>query len=223
MNIEFTSRPRTKLYLITPPHIEDPLLFRDNLLEFISADDVACLQIRMKTLSGDFDKQATYSVANALLEPLKQREIDVIINDCPETADELGADGVHVGLEDPSVKEARRILGEGKIVGATCKQSRHIGMEAGEAGADYVAFGSFFSSNTKTNTTPASIEILTWWQEIMELPCVAIGGITSTNARPLVEAGADFIATSGGVWNHPVGPAQAIKEFNILFDELYKS
>lgn len=223
MKNETTERPRTKLYLITPPQIEDTGLFRDNLLEFISSDDVACLQIRMKTTSGKFDKQSTYSVSEVLLEPLQQREIDVIINDCPETAHKLGADGVHVGLEDTSVKDARKILGEGKIVGATCKQSRHLAMEAGEAGADYVAFGSFYASTTKTNTTVANKDILSWWQAIMELPCVAIGGITPSNARPLVKAGADFIATSASVWNHPIGPAQAIKEFNILFDELYKS
>ena len=223
MTFDINSRPRTKLYLITPPQIADPIMFRDQLLEFLNPDEVACLQIRMKTSSGEFDRKSTHAVAEALLGPLKELEIDLIINDCPETAKELGADGVHVGLEDTTVKDARNILGEGKIVGATCKQSRHIAMEAGEAGADYVAFGSFYSSSTKTDTTPASIEILSWWQALMELPCIAIGGVAPDNAAPLVRAGADFIAASASIWNHPQGPAFSVKEFNNLFDELYES
>lgn len=198
-------------------------MFGDQLLEFLNPDEVACLQIRMKMSSGRFDKKSTHSVAEALLEPLKELEVDLIINDCPETAKELGADGVHVGLEDATVKDARSIVGEEKIVGATCKHSRHIAMEAGEAGADYVAFGSFYSSTTKTDTTPANVEILSWWQALMELPCIAVGGVTPENAAPLVKAGADFIATSASIWNHPKGPAFAVKEFNNLFDELYES
>lgn len=223
MTLDTNFRPRTKLYLITPAQIADPIGFRDQLLEFLNPDEVACLQIRMKTSSGDFDKKSTHSVAEALHQPLTELEIDLIINDCPETAKEIGADGVHVGLEDATVKDARSIVGEGKIVGATCKQSRHIAMEAGEAGADYVAFGSFYSSSTKSDTTPADIEILSWWQALMELPCIAIGGVTPENAAPLVRAGADFIAASASIWNHPKGPAFAVKEFNNLFDELYES
>ena len=223
MTLAPLERPRTKLYLITPPKIDDPLLFRDHLLEFINPNDVACLQIRLKTPNGEFDRKSTLSVAEVLIDPLKQREIDLIINDCPVTARDIDADGVHVGLKDSPVKEARKIVGQEKILGATCKQSRHYAMEAGEAGADYVAFGSFYVSETKTDATPANIEILSWWQEIMELPCVAIGGITPANAMPLVKAGADFIAASASVWNHARGPAHAIKEFNILFDELYKA
>lgn len=223
MTIETIPRPRTKLYLITPPRIEDPDSFREELLAYIKPSDVACIQIRLKTPDGDFDKKSTIAVARAIMVPLQEREIDVIINDCPQTAKELEADGVHVGLNDTSVIEARNILGDGKIVGATCKQSRHIAMEAGENGADYVAFGSFYTSTTKSNTTPANIEILSWWQEIMELPCVAIGGITPDNASALVTAGADFIAVSASIWEHPQNPATAIKEFNKLFDDLYKS
>ena len=223
MTFDTNSRPRTKLYLITPPQIADPLMFRDQLLEFLNPDDVACLQIRLKTSTGKFDKKSTHTVAEALHVPLKQLEIDLIINDCPETAKELGADGVHVGLDDAPVKDARSIVGEGKIVGATCKQSRHLAMEAGEAGADYVAFGSFYSSTTKTDATPANVEILSWWQALMELPCIAIGGVKPENAAPLVRAGADFIAASASVWNHPKGPAFAVKQFNNLFDELYES
>jgi thiamine-phosphate pyrophosphorylase len=117
-----------------------------------------------------------------------------------------------------SYAEARRIVGDDRIVGVTCKASRHLAMEAAEAGADYVAFGAFFTSTTKHVTVPASLDILDWWREIMTVPSVAIGGITADNCRPLVEAGADFLAVSNGVWGHPDGPAEAVRRFNAVFD-----
>ena len=210
-------RPRTRLYLITPPAIADIDAFSGALFAALDAGDVACLQIRLK--AGErVDEAATRALASAIMAPVQARDVAVIINDSPQLALELGADGVHVGLDDMPVGEARAMLGPDAIVGATCKASRHHAMLAGEDGADYVAFGSFHPTTTKTDATPADPDILTWWQETMELPCVAIGGITVEHAPALVRAGADFLAVSSGVWDHPGGPAAAVAAFNAVFD-----
>lgn len=214
-----TDRPRTRLYLITPPQIDDATRFGDHLMAAVDAGDVACVQLRLKT-SGACNEAATRAVAEAVMDPLQARGIAVVINDVARLALELGADGVHVGADDMPVKAARELLGPDAIVGATCKQSRHRAMVAGEAGADYVAFGSFFPTATKADATPADPAILTWWQETMELPCVAIGGITVERAPGLVAAGADFLAVSAGVWDHPGGPAAAVAAFNDVFDSV---
>ncbi len=145
-------------------------------------------------------------------------DVAFIVNDRPDLAQKLGADGVHVGQEDAPYAEARALLGPDKIVGVTCHNSRHLAMEAAEAGADYVAFGAFYPTSTKEPKTRAEPEILTWWQDIMEAPCVAIGGITTANALPLVEAGADFLAVAAGVWEHVQGPEAAVRQFNQIFD-----
>src|SRR5689334_5594032 len=135
-------------------------------------------------------------------------------------AKRLGADGVHLGQSDGDVREARALLGPQAQVGRTCHASRHLAMEAGEAGADYIAFGAFFPTETKDPSSTADCELLNWWQEAVEVPCVAIGGITAENARPLVEAGADFLAVSSGVWKREGGPSEAVRAFNTLFAEL---
>jgi thiamine-phosphate pyrophosphorylase len=142
----------------------------------------------------------------------------VILNDRPDLAAELGCDGVHVGPEDASYAEARRIMGDDATVGVTCRNSRHVAMEFAEEGADYVAFGAFFPSSTKDAATRADPEILEVWSETTNVPCVAIGGITVDNCELLVAAGADFIAVSAGVWTHPDGPAAAVRAFNAVFD-----
>lgn len=140
-----------------------------------------------------------------------------IANDRPDLAAELGADGVHIGQDDIPYAEARARVGKDAIVGVTCHASRHLAVEAAEAGADYVAFGAFFPTATKEAKTRADIDLLAWWSDVMTVPCVAIGGITVENARPLIEAGADFLAVSAGVWNHQGGPAAAVQRFNELF------
>ena len=127
------------------------------------------------------------------------------------------ADGVHIGQDDTPYPEARRLLGPDRTIGVTCHDSRHLAMEAAEAGADYVAFGAFFPTETKQAIGRPDLELLVDWQEIMQTPCVAIGGITVENCRPLVEAGADFLAVCSGVWRHSQGPAAAVKAFNAVF------
>lgn len=143
----------------------------------------------------------------------QERGVAFVMNDRADLAAELGCDGVHVGQEDVACAEARTLVGPDSIVGVTCKSSRHLALEACEAGADYVAFGAFFASPTKAATTPADPDILSWWQETVTVPCVAIGGITVENCAPLVAAGADFLAVASGVWDHPGGPAAAVRDF----------
>ncbi|MCB9962143.1 MAG: thiamine phosphate synthase [Hyphomonas sp.] len=216
---EYT-RPRTRLYLITPPQIADVDEFAAVLETALDAGDIACLQLRLKTPDGMIDEAATRAVAAAVTELAQARGVAVIINDSPDLAVELGTDGVHVGWDDVPVKQARAIVGKDMIIGATAKNSRHVAMQAGEAGADYVAFGAFYPTSTKEGTVAASPELLEIWQESMEIPCVAIGGITLDNAAPLVTAGADFLAVSSGVWDHPEGAPVAVAAFNRLLDEL---
>ena len=195
-----------RLYLITPPKIDDLAAFGRTLAHALDAGDVAALQIRLK----DADDM-TIAAAVDVLTPIAQaRGVAVILNDRPDLAARLGCDGVHVGQSDTPYAEARKIMGREAMIGVTCHDSRHLAMEAAEAGADYVAFGAFFPTTTKDAPTRAEPEILTIWQETMEVPCVAIGGITADNAGGLAAAGADFLAVSAGVWAHPQGPAAAV-------------
>lgn len=199
-----------RLYLITPPRLDDIAAFARRLEAALSAGDVAALQIRLK---GASEARIT-EVVRALGPVARAHDVALILNDDPSLAARLDCDGVHVGQSDASCAEARRLVGRDRIVGVTCHDSRHLAMEAAEMGADYVAFGAFFPTFTKDAPTRADPEILSVWQETMETPCVAIGGITPDNARGLVAAGADFIAVSSGVWSHPDGEAEAVRALN---------
>ena len=198
-----------RLYLLTPPAIE-PVAFAPLLTEALDAGDVACVQLRLKGSDADAIRRAC-----DILRPIAQdREVAFILNDDPVLAAQTGCDGVHVGQGDMPYDKARKAIGRDGIVGVTCHASRHLAMEAGEAGADYVAFGAFFPTLTKEAPVQAEIELLQWWSEMMEVPCVAIGGITPANCAPLVLAGADFLAVSNSVWSNPEGPAAAVRAFN---------
>lgn len=200
-------RPPCRLYLITPPEIADLEAFAADLEAALDAGDVAALQIRLKPASDEAVRAATRRLA-----PIAQaRGVAVILNDRPDLARELGCDGVHVGQGDASLAEARRTLGPDAMIGVTCHDSLHLAMEAAEGGADYVAFGAFFPTTTKATTHRPEPELVTGWQEGMEIPCVAIGGIDASNAGGLAAAGADFVAVSGAVWSHPEGPAAGVK------------
>jgi thiamine-phosphate pyrophosphorylase len=205
-----------RLYLITPPRLDDLAAFGRTLSGALDAGDVAALQIRLK----DAPDEVIAAAVDVLGAIAQSRGVAVILNDRPDLAARLGCDGVHVGQDDMSCAEARRIVGPSRMVGVTCHDSRHLAMEAAEAGADYVAFGAFFPTATKDAPTIADPEILTIWQETMAIPCVAIGGITPDNAAGLAAAGADFLAVSAGVWSHPDGPAAAVKALNASFETL---
>ena len=203
------SEPDCRLYLITPPKIDDLPAFLWALDEALSAGDVAALQVRLK---GVPDAEIERMV-RAVLPVAHAHDVALILNDRPDLAARLGCDGVHVGQDDAPYAEARRIMGPRAMIGVTCHDSRHLAMEAAEAGADYVAFGAVFPTTTKDAPTACEIEILSIWQETMQTPCVAIGGITPENCAPVVKAGADFIAASSAVWSHPQGPGAAVKAF----------
>jgi thiamine-phosphate pyrophosphorylase len=195
-----------RLYLITPPLIADLMGFEGTLEDALAAGDVAALQIRLKDVPLDYIREAT-----KVLAPVAHRHgVAVLMNDHVELARDLRLDGVHVGQSDMAYKEARRILGAQAMIGVTCHNSRHLAMEAAEAGADYVAFGAFYPTSTKAVEHMAELDTLSIWQETMETPCVAIGGITADNAGTVAEAGADFIAVSGAVWNHPNGASAGV-------------
>lgn len=214
-------RPRTRLYLITPPQLELGK-FAPQLEQALSAGDVASLQLRLKGEHNQAADEAIIGEAVRHLMPIAHKhDVAFILNDDPALAAKFDCDGVHIGQDDMDYQQARALLGDDKIIGVTCHDSKHLAMEAGEAGADYVAFGAFYDTDTKQAKSRAEADILTFWQQFVELPCVAIGGISPDNAAPLVSAGADFIAASAGVWRHADGPAAAVSAFNALFDKAF--
>lgn len=203
-------RPPCRLYLITPPAIPDLDAFARELDAALAAGDVAALQIRLKPA----DDAAILAAVEALAPVARARDVAVILNDRPDLARRSGCDGVHIGQSDASLAEARRIMGPDAMIGVTCHDSREMAMDAAETGADYVAFGAFFPTETKETRHRPDPEILSIWQETVEIPCVAIGGITPENAGGLAAAGADFVAASSAVWSHPHGAAAAVRDFN---------
>ena len=203
-------RPACQLYLISPPAID--AAFTDRLKCAVAAGPVAAFQLRLKGI----DDHAIAALAEPLQRICADNDVAFIVNDSIGLAKRLGADGVHLGQSDGDPREARDLLGRDAQIGVTCHNSRHLAMEAAEAGADYVAFGAFYLTTTKHVEHVAELDTLQKWSRVTEIPCVAIGGITPDNAKPLIEAGADFIAVSSAVWNHPQGPAEAVKAFNAL-------
>ncbi len=206
---------RTRLYLITPSKFETDAFAR-MLAEALAAGDVAAVQLRMK----DVPDADVIAAARVLKPVIQDAGAAFILNDRPDLAAQLDADGVHVGQSDASYADARRIVGPDRQIGVTCHASRHLAMVAAEAGADYVAFGAFFPSETKDTVHVAELELLEDWQAMTEIPCVAIGGITVANAEPLVRAGADFLAVANGVWGYAGGAGAAVAAFNALFDRV---
>ena len=199
--------PGCQLYLISPPDLGDN--FPARLERALDAGPVAAFQLRLK----DVPDETIIAAAEALMPVCAAHDCAFVLNDRADLAKQLGADGVHLGRSDGSIKEARALLGPSVQIGATCHDSRHFAMDAGEAGADYVAFGAFYPTTTKETAHRPELEILRWWSGLFELPCVAIGGITPDNAAPLIEAGADFLAVCGWVWSHPDGEASAVRAF----------
>ena len=201
----------TKLYLISPPNI--------NVNEFIfSLDDVlntglvSCFQLRLKNV-----KDEDIIESSKALKPICNKyHVPFILNDRLDLVNKVEADGVHLGEDDGSILEARKLLGPKAIIGASCYNSKHLAMEAAEEGADYVAFGAFFATITKDPKTKADINIIKDWTLISNIPCVAIGGINSSNCKELVDAGVDFIAVVGSIWNKNDDPKSAINKFKSI-------
>ena len=208
------SDPRCQLYLVTPPALE-PAAFAETLKAALDGGPAACLQLRLKDAPDDAVRRA----AERLMPVCHAYDVAFLINDRPDLAREMGADGVHIGQEDAGYAEARALVGDGATVGVTCHNSLHLAMEAAEAGADYVAFGAFFPTRTKDPKSKADLETLESWSAATVVPCVAIGGIAVENCRPLVRAGADFLAVVGGVWSHREGPAAAVRAFAVILEQ----
>jgi thiamine-phosphate pyrophosphorylase len=195
-----------ELYLISPQDVGGT--FPDRLKAALATGSVAAFQLRVK----DVEPHALARLAEPLRRICADHEVGFIVNDSVSMAKRLGADGVHLGQKDGDPREARAILGPSAQIGVTCHDSRHLAMDAGERGADYVAFGAFYPTTTKPSDYRPEPGILSWWSSLFELPCVAIGGITPANAGALVAAGADFLAVMGAVWNAEE-PAAAVRAF----------
>lgn len=204
---EPTQRPACQLYLVSPLEVGGD--FPERLEAALRGGPVAAFQFRVKGL----DQHEAAKLAEPLQALCRAHEVAFIVNDDMGLAKRLGADGVHLGQGDGDPREARALLGPAAQIGVTCHDSRHLAMDAGEAGADYVAFGAFFPTTTKETAHRPDPSILSWWSRLFEIPCVAIGGITPANGRALVEAGADFLAVCSAVWGHEKGPGAAVAEF----------
>lgn len=193
------SEVATQLYLISPLDVDGD--FPERLERALVAGKglVTAFQFRVKGI----DQHEAARIAQPLQAICAAHDVAFIVNDSVPLAKRLKADGVHLGQDDGDPKDARAELGRDAQIGVTCHASKHLAMEAGEAGADYVAFGAFFESSTKDkeNAERPTTDIIEWWATIFEIPVVAIGGITPDNSAPLVEAGADFLAVSGAVWS----------------------
>ena len=195
-----------RLYLISPQNVGGN--FADRLKAALEPGLASAFQLRVK----DVEEHELARLAEPLQRICADADVAFIVNDSVALAKRLAADGVHLGQSDGDIREARAVLGPSAQIGRTCHDSRHLAMDAGEAGADYVAFGAFYPTTTKPSDYRPDPSILTWWSTLFEIPCVAIGGITADNARPLVEAGADFLAVCQAVWGE-VDPAEAVRAF----------
>ena len=198
------------IYLISPEAVTVPAeldAFAAALEEAVATDLAAAFQLRLKGVSDDW----IGAVTSRLLPICRARDVAFILNDRPDLAVKFGCDGVHVSPDDADFAQVRDIIGDELIFGATCRASRDLAFEAGEAGADYVAFGAFYPTQTKAAKSKASPDILEWWTGIAELPCCAIGGINAGNAKVLMDAGADYLAVVSSVWSHPDGAAAGVR------------
>ncbi len=198
-----------KLYLISPQEVGGA--FPDRLRAALDGGEVAAFQLRVK----EVESHELARLAEPLQRICSEHDTAFIVNDSMSLAKRLGADGVHLGQSDGDLREARALLGPTAQIGRTCHDSRHLAMEAGEAGCDYVAFGAFHPTTTKPSHYRPEPGILSWWATIAEIPSVAIGGITPGNAAPIVAAGADFIAVCQAVWGQ-AKPGAAVAAFQLV-------
>jgi len=206
-----------QIYLLTPPVIDDVDAFCKRLESALAGGHVSVLQIRLKDADGGkLEDSALIQAAIAITQLCQAAGVSVLMNDRPDIAAQIDADGAHIGQDDMDYYSSRDVLGGDAIIGVTCHNSKELAFAAASAGADYVAFGAFFETSTKNPKSRAELEILSWWQEAVEIPSVAIGGITVSNAAQVIEAGADFIAVCAGVWDYSDGPEAALEQLSEL-------
>jgi thiamine-phosphate pyrophosphorylase len=184
---------RPQLYLVTPSEFELSI-FPDTLARVLDAHKIACVRLDLATRDEDRLSRA----ADALREVTHARDIALVISDHTILAERLGLDGVHLSDAARSVRAARKTLGEEAIVGCFCGASKHDGMTAGEAGADYVSFGPV-SASALGDGSHAPLEIFEWWSEVIELPVVAEGGLDAARIAQLAPF-TDFFAFGEEIW-----------------------
>jgi thiamine-phosphate pyrophosphorylase len=195
---------RPQIYLITPPDLELSA-FPDALARVLDAVPVACLRLALATRDEDRIARA----ADALREVVHARDVALVIDSHVALAERLGLDGVHLSDGARSVRKARAALGADAIVGAFCGNSRHDGMNAGEAGADYVAFGPVGATSLGDGSR-AGAELFAWWSEMIEIPVVAEGALTPETVRDL-EPATDFFGIGEEIWRDGADPLEALR------------
>jgi thiamine-phosphate pyrophosphorylase len=205
-----------RLYLVTPPELASGGLALEAFVEekwkpAFQGGDVAAVLIRTSKTTPE-DEQVR--MIEALRDPAQDADAAVILEYRADWAVSCGADGVHLLANEQNVKSVRKALGDDMIVGAGCGNSRHLAMIAAEADADYVCFGEL-----EVRRQAPDAEVIQWWSEIMETPCVALGGITLGSAPEMIDAGADFICVGTDIWDSPHGSQAAVAAFNELLKE----
>ena len=198
-----------QIYLISPPQIELKD-FSLKLEKALKTGLVPSFQLRLKNYSPLEIKKFSQEIKKIC----DDNNCLFLLNDFYEIALEVGASGVHVGIDDKKISQIRQNSPKNFIIGASCYDSKHLAIEAGERGADYISFGAFFATKTKISRGKPSVEILAWASEMLNLPIVAIGGINDQNCVDLVKNGADFLAVISYVWQHPLGVEVALKNLH---------
>lgn len=197
--------------------ITDPGLMGDDFLDMaqqVINSGVQVLQYRNKAAS--FDRQLLE--AKHLCQLCQDNNVVFLVNDHLDLAIQVDADGVHLGQGDTPLETAREKLGSDKIIGITCHDSLKLATEAENQGADYIAFGRFYPSQTKPGASPAMPGIISQAKQLLNIPVAAIGGITPQNVAPLLEQGADMIAVIHGIFGQ-ADPGQAVSEYQAVFSK----
>jgi len=198
---------RRYIYLISPNKIKKSNFYK-SLNQILKTKKVAYFQLRLKKTS----ISNLIKISKKIKKITKKNNVKFLINDNPFVAKAIDSDGCHLGQKDMDFEISRKILGKKKIIGVTCHNSKNLALKAKRLGANYVAFGSFFKSQTKKTAFKANLEILRWAKKKINMPTVAIGGINSFNCKKILSNGADFIACSSYVWNNKkLDPLAAIK------------
>jgi len=198
-----------QIYLISPPEIE-LAKFAQSLELSLKTGLIPAFQLRLK----NYETPQLKKISQELKKICDDHNCLFILNDYFDIAMEIGASGVHVGADDEKIAKIRLKAPENFLIGASCYDSRHLAMEAGEQGANYISFGAFFESPTKISRGKPTLEILEWANEMLNLSIVAIGGINADNCQKLVKSGADFLAVISYIWQHPSGPQFAIQHLH---------
>ena len=197
------------IYLISPRTIRGAKFYKE-LHQILKTNKVEYFQLRLKKIS----TLNLLKISKKIKKIVRKNNVKFLINDNPFVAKAIGADGCHLRQKDMDLITSRKILGKKKIIGVTCHNSKNLALKAKRHGANYVAFGSFFKSQTKKTAFKANLAILRWAKKKINMPVVAIGGINSSNYKKVLSNGANFIACSGYVWNNKkLNSIAAIKKF----------